>query len=269
MWFKRHEPELFFTEKLKVTGKDDSRQRMVRDTQRKGRHLTVEPPNPNSGVTWERTEDGIRAGFMEIPGVGPIVAKSIVDFREECELEDWDDLIAIKGIGEKTLASMKEFVEQEDPFGAFWLDKAIAHVKQEIRAKRLRVPRPTHVATDLPYSTGDDIEVTWLGTVHSRNVRDLFEFNQAKGAEVDYEKKTLNGKPIKDPHLREWCVMVGDDETDQIGLRCDRWNYPRWRDLIWKIRLDEDLVLVRGSKPGWMPTRQITISDMWVIDPEL
>jgi len=63
--------------------------------------------------------------------------------------------------------------------------------------------------------------------------------------------------------------MVGDDESDQIGLRCDRWRYPKWRDLIWRIRPGKDLVLVRGVKPGWMPTRQISISEMWIIDPEM
>jgi hypothetical protein len=269
MWFKRHQPSLFFAEKLKVTGDDDKKRSLVRDTQRHGRHLTVAAPHPGSGGTWRRSNNGIEAGFCEIPGVGPAVASSIIAYREENELSTWDDLINVKGIGVKTLSTMKDFVEQEDPFGAFWLDRAIKHVKYEIRRNRLRIPNPTHVATDLPYSTGEDVEITWLGVLRSRNVRDLFEFNQAKGAEVDFEKKTLNGKPIKDPHLREWCVMVGDDETDQIGLRCDRWHYPKWRDLIWKIRLDKDLVLVRGYKPGWMPTRQITIVDLWVIDPEL
>lgn len=270
MYFKQHEPPLFFKAMLKVTNKEEKESALIRDTQRHGRRLRVEPPHPaRASITWEREDNGIRAGFDEIPGIGPPKAGAILAYRDECGLEDWDDLLQVRGIGEKTLATIKEFVEQEDPFGAFWLDKAIKHVKDEIRSKRLRVPRPTHVASDLPYSTGEDIEVVWLGVLRTRNVRDLFEFNQAKGAEIDLEKKTLNGKPIKDPHLREWCVMVGDDESDQIGLRCDRWNYPKWRDLIWKIRLDKDLVLVRGSKPGWMPTRQITIKDLWVIDPEM
>jgi hypothetical protein len=63
--------------------------------------------------------------------------------------------------------------------------------------------------------------------------------------------------------------MVGHDESDQIGLRVDRWRYPRLRDQVWKIRPGKDLVLVRGVKPGWMPTRQITINEIWIIDPEI
>ena len=78
---------------------------------------------------------------------------------------------------------------------------------------------------------------------------------------------TLNGKKIQDPHLDKWLVMVGDDETDQIGLRIDRWRYPKFRSAIWKMHPGKDLILVRGVKPGWMPTRQITIHQMWVIEP--
>ena len=75
--------------------------------------------------------------------------------------------------------------------------------------------------------------------------------------------------PVRDPHLNEWMVMVGDDESDQVGLLCDRWTYPRLKQQLWNLDLDNELVLVRGVKPHWMPTRQIKISELWVIDPEL
>jgi hypothetical protein len=158
---------------------------------------------------------------------------------------------------------MKEFYESDDPFGALWLDRAIEHVKQEIADENLMLPMPTHVASDLPYVRGEDMEVVWLGTVHTRNVRDLFEWNRARTGEE------LDRAEVRDPHLNEWCVMVGDDESDQIGLRVDRWRYPKWRNLIWKIRPGKDLILVRGYKPGFLATRQIWISHMWIVDPEL
>jgi len=158
----------------------------------------------------------------------------------------------------------------DDPFGALWLDRAIISVKRAITRGELgNVPYPSHTAKDLPYETGLDIEVVWLGSIVSRNERDLFEFNQAKGAEVDLEKMTIGGKPVKDPHLDKWVVMVGDDEDDQVGLRVDRWRYPRLREAVWKIRPGKDLILVRGIKPGWLASRQITISELWIVDPEI
>jgi hypothetical protein len=173
------------------------------------------------------------------------------------------------------METIREFANQgDDPFGALWLDRAIEAVKLAIAEGELegKVPRPTHVATDLPYEQGEDIEVVWLGTVQTRNERDLFEFNQAKGAELDMsdpKHPKLNGKPIKSPHLDKWVVMVGDDETDQLGLRIDRFVYPRLREKIWRIRPGKDLILARGVKPGFMPTRQLWISDFWIIDPEV
>jgi len=254
---------------LRVSDNDRSRT-LLRDTQRFGRHIDVRSPHPqDSDMTWERGPNALQAGFDEIPGVGEAIASAIIKHRETEVFDTWDDLQKVHGIGPKTVANMKEFVEAEDPFQATWLDRAIAATKEEIVSGKLGpLPHPTHVASDLPYQRGEDIEVVWLGTVYTRNVRDLFEYNQAKGAELDLENMTLDGKPIKDPHLREWCVMVGDDETDQMGLQVDRWKYPRFRDLVWRIRPGRDLILVRGVKPGWMPTRQIRIHDMWLIDPE-
>lgn len=273
MWFKRHHPEVFYTAMLNVTGDADKIKRLLRDTQRFGRQLEIKPPHPKtSKVGWTRHGTALAAGFSQVPGIGEKTGQAIVDYRaDHSDLETWNDLLKIKGIGKKTLETIKEFAENsEDPFGATWLDRAISATKKEIYEGDLQsLPRPTHVAQDLPYERGEDIEVVWLGCIYTRNERDLFEFNQAKGAELDLEKMTINGQPIRDPHLDKWVVMVGDDETDQIGLRVDRWRYPRLRDKVWAMRPGVDLVLVRGVKPGWMPTRQINVSELWIIDPEV
>lgn len=270
MYFKRMHPELFFQCSLNIS--DEERQRvLLRDTQRFGRKIEIRPPHPaHSGISWTRDSErhGLQAGFSQVPGIGAVMGKKIVEYREEHPLEHWDDLVAVSGVGPKTVEKIREFADSDDPFRALWLDRAIAEVKEEIRTRKLKgVPKPTHVASQLPYERGEDIEVVWLGTIHTRNERDLFEFNQAKGAELNMEEKTINGKKIQDPHLDKWLVMVGDDESDQIGLRIDRWRYPKFRTVIWKMRPGHDLLLVTGVKPGWMPTRQITIHNMWVIEP--
>lgn len=270
MFFKQTEPDLFYKESLNIS--DEERQKtLLRDTQRKGRHLHVMPPDPSySEVGWVREHGALVAGFKQVPGIGDKTGENIVEYRRENNLPDWESLINISGIGQVTVAKIKEFAAKDDPLGAFWLDRAIEATKAAIESGELGpVPRPTHVAEDLPYERGEDIEVVWLGTIASRNERDLFEFNQAKGAELDLEKMTIDGKPIKDPHLDKWVVMVGHDESDQIGMRVDRWKYPRLREKVWAIRPGEDLVLIRGVKPGWMPTRQLSISEIWIIDPEV
>jgi DNA polymerase-3 subunit alpha len=272
MWLKRHHPDVFFCMALRYLP-DKKHASLLRDAAQPGnksrRPIRVLPPHPqksDSSWTVEGTRGSIRAGFVQIPGVGDKVAQSILEHRSEHGISSWSSLTAIKGIGQKTVEKIETFVNHDDPFGAHWLDRAIKRVKEAIANEEPGfedMPEPTHTAADLPYTRGDDIEVVWLGAVYTRNVRDLFEWNRAKtGIELKPEE-------VRDPHLNEWCVMVGDDESDQMGLRIDRWKYPKYRKAIWAMRPGIDLMLVRGVKPGWMPTRQITIGDMWVIDPEV
>lgn len=271
MWFKQHEPDLFYAETLNISMGDKEREQvLLRDAAR--HNVGIKPPNIKlSGKGWRRDNGSVQAGLAQISGIGKKTADQIIAYRAEHDLNEWEDLQQMKGIGPKTIDKIYEYVEADDPHGAFWLDRAIASVKGELRRGKLRahdrhgnmitLPKPTHTAADLPYTRGKDIEVVWLGTIQTRNVRDIFEWNRAKtGVEIKPEE-------IKDPHLNEWIVMVGDDESDQMGIRADRWKYPVFRDRLWKMKPGEDLLLVHGVKPGWMPTRQITIWDCWVIDP--
>lgn len=276
-YMKQKHTELYFTGALRYMA-EKKHQDLIRDAMRgHGPRQAIEvlPPEAGrSGRTWTRTPRGPLAGYEQIPGIGEKTSEAVAEYLDNNEMTDWGDLIKIKGIGPKTIETIKAFADSDDPFGALWIDRAIAKVKHEIKFGELKdeVPYPTHLSSDLPYERGEDIEVVWLGAVHTRNVRDLFEFNQAKGKTLDLSdpaRPLLDGKPIKDPHLNEWMVMVGDDESDQIGLLADRWKYQSFKAQLWDMQLGRDLILVRGVKPHWMPTRQISISEMWVIDPEL
>jgi DNA polymerase III subunit alpha len=280
--FKQYDPELYFYMGLRHMA-DKKHTDLIRDAVRghgPRKKIQVLPPSPEKAeVTWTQQGPGaIRAGFAQVDGVGPKVSAAIAEYMGEHEVKDWADLSAIKGIGPKTIVKMQEFAESDDPFGALWLDRAIAEVKRAIFADELgsHIPRPTHTSQDIPYSQGRDIEVAWLGMVHTRNVRDLFEYNRAKGEEIIKDEEGVywipdrkgGRKRLERPDLNEWMVMVGDDEHDQMGLRVDRYKYPKFRSRLWNMRLGKDLILVRGYKPGFLSTRQIWVTDMWIIDPE-
>jgi hypothetical protein len=113
----------------------------------------------------------------------------------------------------------------------------------------------------VPPEKGRDEEVVWLGTVHARNVRDLFEVNSSKG-------EALKPEEVKDPHLREWVIMYVEDHTDQMSIKVNRWRYPRFKKTVFSIDLDHDLVLVRGVKKGYVNRRSIEVMEMWVISPD-
>jgi len=276
--FKQYDPERYFARGLKWMTKKKHTD-LIRDAVRGNgprRKLKVLPPEAGKSTTTWRVEDKntVRAGYKQADGIAEKIGGLIEDYEIEHSISSWDDLLNIKGIGPKTVDKIKALGESEDPFGALWIDRAIAEVKRSIDFGELGdIPKPTHTSVDIPYAKGKDEAVVWLGVVHTRNVRDLFEYNRAKGTDLIHDEETgdwffPDGKKIDQPELNEWMVMVGDDEHDQMGLRVDRYKYPKYRDRLWSMQPGRDLLLVQGVKPGFISTRQIWVHNLWVIDPE-
>ena len=172
---------------------------------------------------------------------------------------DWAQLQEVKGIGPKKMATIKAFAEAEDPFNVTRLDRMIKEVKDDL--PRLGLPTPTHTAIQVPYERGDDIEVVWIGVAVHKNLRDIFEVNRARTGEE------LDPSEVKDPHLNEWMLVAGYDGSDLLSLRITRWKYPKFKSLLWKIKMNEDVLLVRGVKKGWRTAREIQVNDIWVLQP--
>jgi hypothetical protein len=170
--------------------------------------------------------------------------------------------LAVPGIGKVKMEKIREFAESEDPFQVAKLDKMIAAVKADL--PRLGLPRPTHTAIEVPYERSeDDEEVVWIGVAVHKNLRDIFEVNRARTGEE------LDPDTVKDPHLNEWMLLAGYDGTDLLSIRVTRWKYPKLKKLLWKIKMNEDVLVVRGVKRGWRTAREIQLSDIWILDPEV
>lgn len=262
MWAKINHPEAFYAAALrKMPSKAMS---LMRDAE--SHDIRILPPILNeSDVSWVPGARGtVLPGFAQIPGIGLKTAKAIVEARGSGEFGSWDDLMAVKGIGAKTITKIADFAGAEDPFEIHALEKQINKVKDAIRARRgafRYLPFPTHTVEEVPGEKGVDTEVVWMGTVHARNVRDLFEVNSSKGEALDPEK-------VRDPHLREWVIMYVEDHTDQMSIKVNRWRYPALRKAVFSIELDHDIVLVRGVKKGYANRRTVEVSQIWVISPD-
>lgn len=266
MWLKVEHPEVFYAAALATLEKKEHD--LLRDAAKK--KIRVLTPDPEkSSFSWEPVQSKkrptVRAGFAQIDNVGPAKAEMMIDFRNKLDTGEaitWDDYIAVRGIGIKTIEKIKLWVDQDDPFGAFKLDGNIKKVKKAIESGELGdLPEPTHVAQDLPYDVGPNFEVVWLGTILQKNIRDIFEMNRAKkGVE-------LKANEVRDPHLNEWAMLTCEDESDQLLLRIDRWKYPRFREQVMSCKSNHDLILVRGVRPGYVSSRQINVKQLWVIDP--
>jgi DNA polymerase-3 subunit alpha len=267
MWIKRHHPLVFYMAALKHLPKTKHLE-LMRDASKHGVKV-VAPDWKRSGTTWRRDtkSNTLVAGFSQVPGIGEKTGKSIVVYRKKIGLTSWDDMINIKGIGPKTIDKIKEFVDQEDPLGVHILDKKLAKVIAEIKSKKLKrkdgetlVPLPTHRSEEIPTTSGPNMEITWIGVVTYRNLRDLFEvYYSRNGVQLD-------PKTVKHAELREWCMMHGYDGGEAITLRVDRYKYEKFKKAIWDLRLGKDLVLVRGYKRGDLPLRLIYVRDMIVFE---
>jgi len=266
MYLKVHYPHEFYVAAL--TKYDEKKQlELLQDAVRHG--IEVLPPNPNtSDVSWKVFEGKILGGFSQIFGIGEKMAPKIVSVRDEAgkDFWSWDDLSIIKGVGAKKIQTMKDFVASDDPFGIHRLERLIGYAKELIKTGKIKLrygqllPYPTHKAEEVPYSKGLDTEVVWIGQVVHRNLRDLFELHFSRTGEV------LDPNSVREPSLNEWVVMVGQDETDYVNLTIDRWKYPRFRNAAWSIKLEEDLVLVRGVKKGNQARRAIYVHELWVLE---
>ena len=272
MWLKRNHPQAFYVGALRKCGTDEPgrarRDQLLRDMNRKG--IPMLPLHMNrSQSSWSADGDGIRPGFEQIKGIGDKTAGVLLRMREQAPFTDWKSVQKAKGVGPKTIELFKEFIADPDPFGLLKLRAKLDEVRALLRKGMddgsgvYYLPEPTHTSAEVPYErTEDHVEVVWLGVVKERNLKDLFELHHSKTGEV------LDPNDVKRPDLNEWVVMLGEDDTDILTVTVGRWKYREWKEDVWNIRPERDLVLVRGLKLKDQTRRAVYVNELWVIDTE-
>lgn len=273
MYLKRLHPEAFYMGALRKYDPKEKGPQLLADMVKQGREVKVSPLDVNhSEMSWTIYDGALLPGFTQVPGIGDKTAGTIVDYRSEHgDYASVNDLKAIRGIGPKTLELLEKFSEDPDPFNLTLLSDKLEAMRTALETGvpqddkgHFFLPTPTHKASDIPYerSEGSNIPVTFLGVVRNRNLKDLFESHHSRTG------NHLDPHSVKDPHLNEWVVMLCEDDTDVVTVACTRWNYRKFKDLIWSVRENEDLVLFRGHKMASQSRRAIYIQDMWVLDPD-
>lgn len=268
MWFKRNHPTVFFASSLEVVDSDkDKRNTLIRDANKFGRNIDILPPSVRrSGRTWKavrRTKRGpaIRMGFQQLPKIGGKMADRILEARGENGHEHgwlgWNDLARVKGVGPKTLENILEFVHKDDPFDVYAPNRRIEAALAML--PELGLPAPTHRTVDIPYARGSHVNAVWMGVARQKNLRDIFEINRArKGTELD-------ATTVRDPHLHEFMLLMGDDGDELLRLRIDRFHYPNFKRALWGLELEKDVIWVEGYKPRFRAAREIYVKHMVVL----
>lgn len=270
MWLKVHHPREFYAAQLHKTpidAKDGKAVAIMRDMKKFGRDLQVLPPMPGeSEASWRPVPEGVRAGYLQIPGVGEVTAQKIVDFDKERGIQDWHDLRGdmggIKGIGVKTVEKMAAFAEDEDPFKIDQLRKETEAIKKAIKDGEIVLPFPRHLSSDVVYEAGKPWNGVILGRIRSRNLQDLFENHRSRTAEE------LDPATVKDPHLKDSMTIYLEDVDGLLTVKVNRWMYPRYKADLWGATLGKDYVLAVVKKHQIAASKTIHIEKMWVISPD-
>jgi len=263
MWLKVHHPLEFYAAQLHKTEDVEKRVVLMRDmgSVKFGRDFKVLPPKPGlSRATWVPTKGGVRAGFLQIPGVGEARAKQIEEFDNDVGIVKWSDLTSISGFGPKTVEKIAAFADDDDPFDIDKVHRDVASIKEFLKDNDHGMPFPRSSAEDVPYEA-----VRWkgiiLGRLRNRNLMDLFENHRSRSGEE------LDPKSIKSPDLKDSMTLYLEDETALFTAKVNRFNYPRMKEALWDAKIGHDYILARTfSYPSLGKT--VHIEEMWIIDPD-
>lgn len=266
MWFKVHHPEAFYTASLQKVDDENARYLLLRDAIRHG--IKVLPPElERSGITWEAVDGGVLAGFIQVPGVGPKMAEAILAERELGPFSNWEDLQRVKGIGPKMAENIVAMVDSDDPFRIHVVDWLLDDIRSAIKDGDMGpLPIPTHKATDIPTDAQKNLPLVWVGIPRARNPQDVLEDERARsGDDIDVCRERL-GLKVGDP-VKKMAVVAVDDTDESVYLRFSRRDFPKFERRLWRMRLNRDVVLVRGKRLSMVMGRNIQVQSLWVLRP--
>ena len=246
MWLKQNHPLAFYCAALQKYDPKTKGLDLLREASAKG--IPILPPHPRrSGITWNREGGGLRAGLVQVPGIGEKTAKEMKRWRKAtgAQPETWWDYLPVHGYGKGTAQKVADFCQQRDPFGVNTMRETLARVRGWLweNGERHNLPFPTSKSEDIPYDPTRG-EHVWVGYVRLRNLKDIFELHRSRTGEE------LDPANVREPQYVNYVVITGEDETGPLVITVHRFGgfYEKYKDTIWDMDPATDLLLVRGYK---------------------
>jgi DNA polymerase-3 subunit alpha len=299
MWLKVHYPYEFYTAQLRKSP-PEAWPRLVQDAERHGVKVKgVTPALSREGWTIQeedrgqegkgsahgagsRSDDGdpglvpvgvsrlIVAGWEQLTGVGPAKVADIMALQQERAaqglpgLQTADDLVAVKGIGPKTLEKFRHQVGTEDPFGILRAQRILNKVREDIEFGDVPGLRPPRHRSDDLYEVPDKGFTTCLVMIKAINYQDFIENQRSRtGKEVEEITRNMRRKDL----VTSCVLQCYDDGDEDIYLRINRFGYPKFKRMLQTLVLHHDVLYVRGkrSKAGFGIS--VVVDGLIVIEP--
>ena len=230
MYLKVHHPIEFYYASLATAQDAEKRDMFINEAKRKG--VPFLPLHPNrSSKTFSLESGGIRYGLMQVHGIGGKTADLLIEARP---LAGWEDVLAIKGIGVKTVELFKEYIERGDDL--FQLEPMKKHLeKLRERVSAIGLVELLALADHEPVDTRREHLVA--GFVVSRNYRQEEKLSvQARDASKAGAKSSTVILYIRDESGESFPVVV----PGKVAI-------PKTRE-IWEGKAG-DVYLLRGRLP--------------------
>lgn len=269
MWLKVYHPLEFYTAALRKANKDDYAT-LIKDANAHGIRVLGAHPGL-SEPDWSIVGDEIRAGLLQLPGIGPAKVDAIEDYRRQIremlpnDLAEMrmDDLINVKGIGPAMMKNIQS-VDPEDPFGIHRVERILRRVRSAIRSGELALSLPTHTSDEVLDAKGGS-RVVWTGLVRKKEFKDYIEDERARtGDDLDTIKARM-----KDPNLPTGCVLhCYDDGGEDVYVRVHRRTYPRFKRDLEAIEPDNHVILAVGKKSNNSFGASIYVDRLYYFDPQ-
>ena len=265
MYLKIHYPMEFYGSILALTEHEDKKKKIIKEYKREG--FKVLPINANKSERHFSIEkEGLRIGFADIKGIGPMAATAMVErkpyvsYTDFCEKltgkrltsttkKNLINLGAFDDLGNNTQATtlfgdiIKEYEKTEMDFSdrfsvcpwdmEFGIDnKWLPFIKEHPEKFH---SLPISIAQLKEMESKEDVVI--YGIVYDKNLRDAREVSLSKGKNVDLTR--YNGQ-------YQFANFVLEDDTDFITCRLSHRVFPEYGNLIFEQIKADDVIVIKG-----------------------
>ena len=270
MWFKIAYPAIFYAASLAKNGdgKDDLSRRTTLLQDAEAHAISILKISPSlSNATWYPNNDlnAVRPGFCQIPGVGEATAEDITTWRGDRRDVCWEELSAVKGIGDKTLERMQQFAEQDDPFGIHKTENQLGIFREQMQRgdfESFGMPgfQWLYKSNQLPDSDGYAAFVGLVANVIFRDEVETIRTRTGKSVEQILSELDFSDKTRK-------ATIFAYDEHGEVALRISRFVYPSQEYKLAMLKPDHHVVVAYGRTFKDRPN-SLQVKDIWVLEPD-
>ena len=281
-WMKTYHPVEFYAATLRRADSNKGQDvALMQDAVRHGIQV-LGPDLFRSGLTWTPGKGYVRAGFLQIDGVGVKVAPAIVEWRDRtvgppkrganfkgiAARVSWSDLRyvapktgrktlpdeparGVRGVGAKMIEKIEAMTSSSDPFGLNRAARAVDRITEGIEEGELPLLGGA-MPSDLLLDCVDE-KVVFIGLVKEVKIKDHVEQLRKRSGESVEEIRA----GLKDPEKTTKATIIAvDAEGIDVHIYVHRFMYPELAEDIASITPNTAVHVLGLARGGHGPSVQ-------------